>query len=173
MNKKTKLKTQQGITLIETLVVIALLGMIVAWSFPSILNTLETRSLENTAREILTTLQQAKYMSVEDKVPYRVRFYNDDGLWHYVIETEESPGSWVTVPGFVPKSISTKFNVTVNLPEDKITFSSMGFITDFTTDQNSVTLQSPKLNNYNQPDLRLVSVFAGGSIRYEESQSED
>jgi hypothetical protein len=145
--------------------------MVLAWSFPSILNTLETRTLENTAREILTTLQRAKYLSVKEKVPYRIRFFNDNGPWQYVIETESSPGNWVTSPGFVPKTISTKFNVTVNLPSNIITFSSMGLITDFTTTQNSVTLQSPKLNNYNQPDLRLVSVFAGGSIRYEESQS--
>jgi len=173
MNKKTRLKTQQGITLIETLVVLALLGMIAAWSFPSILNTLETRNLENTAREVLTTLQRAKHKAVEEKISYRVRFYNDDGPWRYVIETESSPGNWVTTPGFVPKTISAKFNVTVNLPSDRVTFSSMGFITDFATTQNSIQLQSSKLNNYNQPDLRIVSVFAGGSIRYEKSQSED
>jgi len=49
----------------------------------------------------------------------------------------------------------------------------MGFITDFDTNLNSITLQSPKLETYNQPDVRSVSVFAGGSIRYEESQSEE
>jgi len=172
MNEKIRFKREQGITLLETLVVLALLGMVMAWSFPSILNTLETRNLENAARDILTVLQRTKYLAVEEKVPYRVRFFNDNGPWQYVIEAESSPGNWITTPGFVPKTISTKFNVTVNLPSDIITFSSMGFITDFDTTQNSVTIQSPKLSGYNQPDLRLVSVFAGGSVRYEESQSE-
>lgn len=172
MMEKRKLMRQQGVTLLETLVVLALLGMIIAWSFPSILNTLETRNLENTARDILTTLQRAKYLAVEEKVPYRVRFYNDNGPWQYVIETESAPGNWVRTPGFVPKTITTKFNITVNLPSDIVTFSSMGFITDFDTTQNSVALQSPKLNSYSQPDLRVVSVFAGGSIRYEKTQSE-
>jgi prepilin-type N-terminal cleavage/methylation domain-containing protein len=171
MIEKRKLKQQEGITLIETLVVLALMGMLLAWSFPSILNTLETRNLENSARDILTVLQRTKYLAVEEKLPYRVRFFNDNGPWQCVIETENSPGSWVTAPGFVPKTISTKFNVTVNLPSEMVTFSSMGFITDFDTTQNSVTLQSPKLNSYNQPDLRIVSVFAGGSIRYEKTQS--
>jgi prepilin-type N-terminal cleavage/methylation domain-containing protein len=172
MNKNKKFKKQEGITLLETLVVLALLGMVMAWSFPSILNTLETRNLENTARDILTVLQRAKYLAVEEKTPYRVRFYNDNGPWQYVIETENSPGNWITTPGFVPKTISTKFDVTVNLPSEIITFSSMGFITDFDSDLNSVDLQSDKLERYNQPDLRIVSVFAGGSVRYEKDQSE-
>ncbi len=172
MIEKREFNKEQGVTLLETLVVLALMGMILAWSFPSILNTLETRNLENTAREVLTTLQRAKYLAVEKKVLYRVRFFNDNGPWQYVIETESSPGNWVTSPGFIPKTISTKFNVTMSLPSNIVTFSSMGLVTDFTTDQNSVTIQSPKLNNYNQPDLRTVSVFGGGSIRYEESQSE-
>ncbi|MBD3414334.1 MAG: prepilin-type N-terminal cleavage/methylation domain-containing protein [Candidatus Aminicenantes bacterium] len=173
MIEKKRFKGQEGVTLLETLVVLALLGMVLAWSFPSILNTLETRNLENAAREVLTTLQRAKYLAVEDKEPYRVRFFNDNGPWQYVIETENSPGNWITTPGFVPKTISAKFNVTVSLPSDIITISSMGLITDFDTNQNSITLQSPKLDNFNQPDLRIVSVFAGGSIRYEESQSEE
>jgi len=171
MIEKRKLKQQEGITLIETLVVLALMGMLLAWSFPSILNTLETRNLENTARDILTVIQRAKYLAVEEKLPYRVRFFTENGPWQYVIEKENPPGTWVTTPGFVPKTISTKFNVTVNLPSEIVTFSSMGFITDFDTTQNSVTLQSPKLNSYNQPDLRIVSVFAGGSVRYEKTQS--
>ncbi len=173
MKEKKGFSRQKGVTLLETLVVLALLGMVLAWSFPSILNTLETRNLENAARNILTTLQRAKYLAVEEKVSYRVRFYNDNGPWQYVIETESIPGNWVTIPGFVGKTIPTKFNVTLSLPSEIVTFSSMGFITDFDTSLNSITLQSPKLENFNQPDVRIVSVFAGGSIRYEESQSEE
>jgi prepilin-type N-terminal cleavage/methylation domain-containing protein len=173
MKEKKGFSRQKGVTLLETLVVLALLGMVLAWSFPSILNTLETRNLENAARNILTTLQRAKYLAVEEKVSYRVRFYNDNGPWQYVIETESTPGNWVTIPGFVGKTIPTKFNVTLSLPSEIVTFSSMGFITDFDTSLNSITLQSPKLENFNQPDVRIVSVFAGGSIRYEESQSEE
>ncbi|MFO7980086.1 MAG: prepilin-type N-terminal cleavage/methylation domain-containing protein [Candidatus Aminicenantes bacterium] len=171
MSEKIIFKNQEGVTLLETLVVVALMGMILAWSFPSILNTLETRNLENEARDILTVLQRAKYLAVKEKGSYRVRCYNDNGPWQYVIETENSPGNWVTTRGFVPKTISTKFNVTVNLPSEIITFSSMGLITDFDTNLNSITLQSDKLESYNQPDIRIVSVFAGGSIRYEKTQS--
>jgi len=171
MIEKKEFNRQRGVTLLETLVVLALIGMVLAWSFPSILNTLETRNLENTAREILTTFQRAKYLAVDKKVSYRVRFFNDNGPWQYVIEAENTPGNWVTIPGFVGKTIPTKFNVTMSLPSEIVTFSSMGFITDFDVNLNSITVQSLKLESYNQPDLRTVSVFAGGSIRYEESQS--
>jgi len=79
MIEKKEFNRQQGVTLLETLVVLALLGMVLAWSFPSILNTLETRNLENTAREILTIFQRAKYLAVEEKAPYRVRMTTDRG----------------------------------------------------------------------------------------------
>jgi hypothetical protein len=42
----------------------------------------------------------------------------------------------------------------------------LGFITNFDTNLNSVTLQSDKLRKQGQPDLRVIAVFAGGSVHY-------
>jgi type II secretion system protein H len=166
-----------GFTFIEVLVVVAIIGIIMAALYPNILNTLETRSLENSARDILTTLQKAKFQAVKTKLNHRVGFLIDQQVWYYFIERENSPGVWNTIPGFVRKRIPTKFNTTVSYPDivgtpDKgIVFSPLGFVTNFDINQNSLSLQSDKLKGYGQPDIRIVSVFTGGSIQYTKTGS--
>ena len=163
---------QRGYTFIEILVVVGILGVILAALYPSIMNTLETRGIENSARDILTTLQMAKFQAVKTKINHRVGFLDDAGIWCYFIEREDTPGTWSTMPGFIRKEIPEKLIVSLNfpsltgVPSQGIVFSPLGFVTNFDTNQNSVTLQSDKLRRQGQPDLRTVAVFAGGSVPY-------
>ncbi|MFQ6038083.1 MAG: prepilin-type N-terminal cleavage/methylation domain-containing protein [Candidatus Aminicenantales bacterium] len=166
-----------GFTFIEILVVVGVVGIILAALYPSIMNTLETRRLENSARDILTTMQRAKFEAVKTKLNHRVGFLNDQGTWFYFIEQEVNPGTWATIPGFVRRAIPDRFVVTMNLPdvvgvpEKGVVFSPLGFVTNYTLDQNSLSLQSTKLKGYGQPDLRVISVYAGGSIQYTKTGS--
>ncbi len=163
---------QKGFTFVEVLVVVGVLAMILAAISPSIMNTLETRGLENSARDILTTMQRAKFQAVRTKLNHRVGFLNDGGVWYYSIEREDTPGTWNPMPGFLRKEIPQKFLISVNFPDiagtpDKgVEFSPLGFVTNFDTNQNNISLQSQKLRAYGQPDLRVISAFAGGSIHY-------
>ena len=100
---------ERGFTLIETLVVIAIIGIIMLMAYPNIRNSLEMRSLENEAREILTTLQQAKFQAVKTKLNHRVNFDSSLGYWVYYIEREVSFDNWVEVPGTIRKSIPSTF----------------------------------------------------------------
>ncbi len=167
----------KGFTFIEVLVVVGVLAMILAAIYPSIMNTLELRRLENSARDILTTMQRAKFQAVKTKINHRVGFLNNGGIWYYFIEREDTPGTWNPMPGFVRKEIPEKFVISVNFPDlvgtpDKgVEFSPLGFVTNFDSTQNSISLQSQKLQGYGQPDLRIVSAFAGGSIHYEKTGS--
>ncbi len=169
--RRTKFR-QKGFTFIEVLVVVGVMGMILAAIYPSILNTLETRRIENTARDILTTMQRAKFQAVKTKINHRVGFLNNNGTLYYFIEREDSPGTWNPMPGFVRKEIPQKFIALINFPDvvgtpDKgVEFSPLGFVTNFDTNQNSISLQSQKLQGYGQADLRIISAFAGGSIHY-------
>ncbi len=174
-NKKTKdsiprLKTV-GFSMLEMLVVVAILGMLSLILYPNIINSLETRDLESTSRDVLTYLHTAKFQAVKMKYNHRVRFSNQPGYWVYRIEREESPGEWNRVVEYPEKSINRKFNVTVSLPNQCIIFSPLGYISNFTVNQNRVVIQSPKLLSRKQPDLRILSVFAGGSIQYQKSQT--
>jgi len=165
--------TRKGFSLIELLLVLGIIGIVLAMSYPSIRNSLETRSIENGARDILTTIQRAKFQAVKTKENHRVRFYQQDERWFFLIESQDTSGSWNQMPGFVTKTISSDFNVVVKSgANDKtVEFSPLGFITNYEIGKNSITLQSDKLKNYNQHDMREIKVFTGGSVQYLKSFS--
>jgi prepilin-type N-terminal cleavage/methylation domain-containing protein len=160
-------RTERGFTLIEAIVVVAIMGLMMAYMFPSIMNSLETRNLDNSAREIQTTLQQARYRAVNDKIEYRVRFAQDHGLWRIFLESQDTAGSWSDASGFLAKSIDPRFVVALNLPTSQaVEFSPVGIVEGYDSTHNSLTLQSLKLKGKGQPDLRILTVLGGGSIRY-------
>jgi prepilin-type N-terminal cleavage/methylation domain-containing protein len=165
----------KGFTFIEIIVVLGIVGIILAASYPSILNVLEVRALESSARDLLTTLEAARYQAVNEKVNCRVRFFQENNEWRYLVETEETPGTWTVVPKFIKKSLPPKFNPQVFLPaEQSIIFSPLGMVAnfDFTSTQNfRIILQSNKLKNLAQDDQRIITVYAGGSIGYKKAKS--
>lgn len=163
---------QKGFSMLEILVAVGIIGILAVMFYPNIMNTLETRELENTAREVMMNLQRAKFQAVKTRLNHRIRFSNESYGWAYTIEREDTSAVWNTIPGFVQKVIPQKFNITVNLPSDTVQFSPLGFVTNYSTAQNSVTLQSQKLQRLNQPDLRVINVFIGGSVRYLKTQSD-
>lgn len=163
---------RKGFTFIEIVLVIGILGMLSLILYPDIQNAIEIRQLENEARDIMTSMQRAKFQAVKTKLDHRIRFFTESDQWFYQIEKEESPDQWNLMTGFIRKMISPKFVVTVDFPNKIVEFTSLGFITNFDNEHHSITLHSEKLRRYDQSDLREISVFAGGSIRYVESESE-
>jgi len=160
-------RAEHGFTLIEVLVVVAIMGMSMILMFPSIMNSLETRDLENSTRDIQTTLQQARYRAVNEKIDHRIRFSQDHGLWQIRLESLDAAGTWTAVPGFFVKTISRRFVVTLNLPASQtVVFSPVGIVEGYDSTHNSLTLQSVRLKAKRQPDLRVLTVFGGGTIRY-------
>jgi len=163
----TNRRAEHGFTLIEVLVVVAIMGMTMILMFPSIMNSLETRDLDNSARDIQTTLQQARYRAVNEKIHHRVRFSYDHGLWQILLESENTAGIWNAVPGFLVRTISSRFVMTLNLPASQaVEFSPIGIVEGFDSTHNSLTLQSTRLKAKRQPDLRVLTIFGGGTIRY-------
>jgi len=161
----------RGFSFIEMVIVVAILGALALAIYPAINNTLQTRTFENAAKDILATLQRTKLMAVRTKVSHRVRFYQTAGVWSYLIEQQTSPTTWARVPGVLQRTIPSGFTTTVNLPTNAVTYSSLGYISDFTVNQNTVTLQSEKLKIGGQDDERVVSVYAGGSVLYAKDRS--
>jgi prepilin-type N-terminal cleavage/methylation domain-containing protein len=157
----------QGFTFIEIVVVLAILGALMMISIPSISHTLEIRALDNTASDIFMSLETAKWQAAAAKLNHRVRFSSDDGAWTYRVEKESSPGVWTTIAGAGPKKISTKFTFTPNLPTGQaVVFLATGFVSNYDSLKNSITLESPKLRTLGEPSQRVIRIFAGGSVRY-------
>jgi prepilin-type N-terminal cleavage/methylation domain-containing protein len=159
----------RGFTLIESLLVIAIIGIIMLMAYPNIKNSLEVRSLENEAREILTTLQQAKFQAVRTKLNHRVNFDNSPGYWVYYIEREVSFNNWVEVPGTIRKSIPNKLTTTINLPGQVVVFSPLGFVLNYSTAQHDISVQSTNIQRQGQPSTRIIVIYAGGSIQFTKS----
>jgi hypothetical protein len=95
-----------------------------------------------------------------------VRFEAVGEGWAYVIEKEDNPTEWNTMRGFFKKSIPSEFQVNVDFPSQTVEFSPLGLVANYSSTQNSITLQSAKLATYGKPDQRIITVIAGGSIQY-------
>jgi prepilin-type N-terminal cleavage/methylation domain-containing protein len=170
--RRTNMPRNKGFTLIELLIVLAILGIMMLASYPSVLNNLETRTLENCARNIQTSMQQAKFLAVNTKLNHRVIFSNATSGWAYWIEEESSPGTWISLAKYPHNEIPSKLTPTIDLPADQtVEYSSVGFIINYDSLHNTITIQSDKLKTYTQPDLRILTFLAGGSIQYTKSQS--
>jgi len=170
-NKRAKTgratKKAAGFSLMEIIVVVAIMGILIVAAYPLVMNSLENRDIENTALLIQMTFQQAKMEAVRAKINHRVRFWQDnDGRWAYTIERETQPNQWTALPGFVPRSISNKYTVTINLPNRLVAFSPLGMVVNYNPTQRSISLHSSKLSLQGQPGTRIVYVYAGGSFQY-------
>lgn len=158
--------SRKGFSLTEVLVTVGIIGIMALTFYPNIRNTLEKRELENSARDIQTTLQRAKFQAVKTHLNHRVRFLQESGSWFFLIERNTGPSTWTQLPGTLRKAISAHFIVTADFPNQVVEFSPLGFISNFSAAQDRITLKSTKLAARSQPDLRIITVFAGGSIRY-------
>lgn len=66
-----------GFTLLELLVVLVLITLITSLVGPRLINPLNRRNIESTARQIAAILRYAKSGAVTEKVPYRAIFNMD------------------------------------------------------------------------------------------------
>jgi len=137
-----------------------------------IMNSMETREFENSARDIQSTLQRAKFQAVKTKLNHRVRFVKGTSEWEFFIESEVTQNNWNLITGFIKKVVSPKFMVTVNFPGQAVVFSPLGLVLNFDPQQNSLIIKSPRLEDYNQPDQRIICVYAGGSVHFIKAESE-
>ena len=165
-----------GFTLIEIVVVIGIMGIFMVVSYPSILNTMAARNLENTTRQIQTYLQQTKLQAVSTRIVHRVRFFRvDASYWAYDMERLQANGTWIKAQSAPRKTIPNRINVTITFPavgaDHVAVFSPLGTFPQFAINQNSITLQNPNLDRPGQMDERVLSIFMGGSIHYSKRKS--
>ena len=166
----------RGYTAIEIIIVIGIMGIVMVTAFPSIINSMETRNLDNCARNIQTVMEQAKNRAVSDKLLYRVRFVQSGSTWNILLEYQSASTAWSAYSGFHTQMISSAFVTTVNLPTSasggqEMQVSPVGLVQGYDSTKNSVTVQSTKLLTRHQPDLRILRVYAGGSIQYIKTSS--
>lgn len=156
----------RGFTLIEIVIVLAILGTAMFLAFPGISNSMEVRALDNVAGEIVMAMETAKWQAAATSLDHRLRFAQEDGAWTFRLEKETTPGTWVLIAGGGPKRIAAKFPFTANLPAGlAVAFEATGFVSGYDSARNSVAVESPKLQRLGQAYRRTVRFLAGGSVQ--------
>lgn len=163
-NSIRKWRTMRGFSMIESLAVVGIIGIMAVLFVPSVQNSLETRTMDSMALDVRTHLQKTKFFAVKSKLNSRILFFQNSEIWTYTIEVEQSSGTWTTIPNYIDQVIPSKYSVTVTLPDDMVIFSPLGIVTNFDPNQNEIIIQSSVLAQYNQPDTRTVMIYAGGTV---------
>lgn len=73
-------KTREGLTLIELMVVLAVMGVLVSAALPSMSDGLADRRVAMVARDVASLFQRARYMSMAYGRAHRVVYMNDSGF---------------------------------------------------------------------------------------------
>ena len=73
-------KRREGLTLIELMVVLAVMGVLVSAALPSMSEGLADRRVSMVARDVVSLFQRARYMSMAYGRAHQVVYMNDSGL---------------------------------------------------------------------------------------------
>lgn len=160
----------RGYSMIELIAVIAIIGIILALGIPGFTNIQAVRIIDNEARTILMSLQQARWQAALTGLSHRLLFTSSDGAWSYRFERETASDTWTPVPGTTEKSVSSELGVTISLPASlTVVFGPTGFISNHDSTKCSIILSSVKLQSLGQLSQRTIRLFAGGSTRMDKS----
>ena len=100
-----KRRGEQGVTLIEIAVVLAIVAIMALFMAPAIGEWLDNFRIRQTARDISSTLQQAKMKAISSRLQYRVVFDVDNET--YQLWKNDEVSGWVTEgdPNTVPRGV--------------------------------------------------------------------
>jgi prepilin-type N-terminal cleavage/methylation domain-containing protein len=101
-------RIQAGFSLIELVVVLAVIGLLALWGIPAFLNTLNRTRLVNSAREIATLMQVGRLEAIKKgglngDLKNRVAAVRYDGAGTFQLVVDETPDSPTPLWNPIPK----------------------------------------------------------------------
>ncbi len=128
MNKK-------GVTLVELIVVMVIIGILAAFFVPNIGAWLPSYRLRSGARDIVSTMRTAQMKAVSTNMKYRVSFTLPAA---YILEYENPPGTWVA------EGLSQSLPSGISISAITVAGNNAIFNPDSTSSSGSLTLQNSK-----------------------------
>ena len=151
--KKTT-NRQTGFTLMEVIIVFALIGIVAAIGIPSFMSMLPGMRLNGAARMVMGDLMAARMNAVKQNNEFKVFFNSPAPNQYQILDDDNNNGTADTGEAITAKNIQTEYNdVTLSSNNDPI-FSPRGTATNLPT----LTLQ-------NSNGTKAVTVSIAGRVK--------
>ena len=123
-------KKQKGVTLMELVVVVVVIGMMSALAVPSFLNYSSKMEAKSTARDIVSTLRMARSKAISERVQYGV-FFDAGNRRCIYFKDKVNPASFLYEPISGDSAISVDtLDLDVNFGGNTFTNTTVVFKTD-------------------------------------------
>jgi type IV fimbrial biogenesis protein FimT len=163
---------QTGFSLIELMVVIAMVAIVAAIAFPTYKDFIKNTRIRSTTESILAGLQKARTEALRRNA--NVRFDLDssfNGSWIFgcvtVVTTDTDGDGEEDCPAEIEKYKATDSSGDININTDNgsgVSFSSMGVRKPDAADFNQIDVDMDGMDASNSRDLR-IQIGTGGSAR--------
>ena len=154
--KQSREMRDSGFTLIEMMMVIAIIAIMSAVAIPAFMSMLPGMRLNGAARQVMTDLMAARMDAVKQNNRFRV-FFNSPGTNQYqILDDDDNDGTADTGEAITTKNIQDNYSdVTFSSTNNPI-FTPRGTATSLPT----ITLQNPS-------GTKSVSVSIAGRVKIE------
>lgn len=105
-------RNNDGFTLVEMMLVLAIIGILMAISAPSIMTWARMAEYRGVAQEVDSALRQARSRSIASNLEHRIVFFVGGGRQRFRLE-EGNSGTWTTLRQWeVPATVKLTGNLT-------------------------------------------------------------
>jgi prepilin-type N-terminal cleavage/methylation domain-containing protein len=139
--------SNRGVTLIELLLVMALIGIIMLIAYPSMQPLLSKRALESDANQLAWTLRSARQKAITTGKPQMVKFYPYADMYYY-------DGELIKLSDGIHYSGTTSFDQTP-----------LGYICSFTSRGTPSQAGTVTLKDEHQHFIYVIVNPVGGRVR--------
>jgi type IV fimbrial biogenesis protein FimT len=165
MNTKhmTNARNARGFTLLELIIVLAVMAILVAWGFPSLEESMKNNRMVAQNNEMVAMLQYARSEAIRRNTSVEVHLSADGNEWEAYID---DPDNMADVEGCVLGQLRCSENERVAMDADTglITFNNRGYIRDFGEGWTPETLFLQHENCNGNSQRRRIDIMPTGQI---------